>query len=188
MGSGEWVLLLAVALFLMLLAYAYNALARMRNVVRGAWSDIDVQLKRRADLVPNLVETAKGYAGFEQTVLQEVVRARSGASAGQMGPARRAAAEEELAARIERVIAVVEAYPELKSSAHFMRLQEELSETEDSIANARRYYNAAVRDFGTMLDSFPLGLVGLAFRFRKAEFFSVTDPVERRAPSARMDK
>lgn len=178
-----WILALAVFLALAM-ALGFNALARMRNVVRNAWSDIDVQLKRRADLVPNLVETTKAYAGFEKSVLEEVARARSDAERTALTPSARAKAEDDLGLRIERVIAVAEAYPELKASAQYLRLQQELTTTEGKIASARQYYNAAVRDYNTMLETFPLAIVGALFNFKKAEFFDVETPAERDAPSA----
>jgi LemA protein len=165
----------------------YNGLARMRNIVRNAWSDIDVQLRRRADLVPNLVETTKGYSGFERETLESVTRARTEAESGALSPSKRAEKEDALASRILTVLAVVEDYPELKASAQFLRLQEELSETETKIASARQYYNAAVRDYNTMIESFPSSLIAGLFVFRKSEFFSVDSEAERIAPSARMD-
>ncbi len=170
-----------------LLIWAYNALARMRNVVRNAWSDIDVQLKRRADLIPNIVETTKGYSGFERDTLEAVVRARTEAESGSHSPSERARKEDQLGQRVTQIIAVAEKYPELKASAQFLRLQEELAITENNIASARRYYNAATRDLNTMLDSFPLGWIGALFRFRKEEFFSVDTPDERESPSAKMN-
>lgn len=179
--------LIAVAAAVGALVWAYNSLARMRNIVRNAWADIDVQLKRRADLVPNLVETARGYSGFEREVLENVAAARSAAGASR-SPSERAEAEDKLGARIVQVLAVAEQYPELKSSVQFLRLQEELSGTENSIAYSRQYYNAAVRDYNTMLDQFPLGTIGAAFGFRRVEHFSVDEQSERAAPSARMEE
>ena len=173
-----------VVIILSLLVWSYNSLAKMGNVVRSAWSDIDVQLKRRANLVPNLVETAQGFSGFEQSVLVEVTRARSETTVQDLSPAARAGTERKLSERITRLLAVVEQYPELKSSAHYLRLQNELSDTENKIANARRYYNAAVRDYNTLVESFPTGTVGAAFAFQIAEFFELEDEEERSVPSA----
>lgn len=181
-----WIIIVAAALTA-LLVWGFNSLARMRNVVRNAWSDIDVQLNRRADLIPNLVETTKGYSGFERETLESVMRARNEIISHDHTPAQRADKEQQLIERVTQIVAVAENYPELKASAQYMRLQQELSETETNIANARRYYNAAVRDMNTMLDSFPLGMIGFAFGFRKSEFFSVDSPEERDAPSAKMD-
>ncbi|MEW5883688.1 MAG: LemA family protein [Armatimonadota bacterium] len=182
-------LLIAVAAaFVIALVALYNRLANMRNIVRAAWSDVDVQLKRRAELIPNLVETAKGYSGFEQQTLESVTLARAGVSANDMSPQERASAEAELGARLQRMLAVVENYPELKASAQFLRLQEELSATETNIANARRYYNAAVRDYNTLVESFPSALVAAIFAYRKAEFFELDSPDEAVAPNARMSQ
>ncbi|MGI8924292.1 MAG: LemA family protein [Fimbriimonadales bacterium] len=177
--------LILVVAALAILIWGFNSLTTMRNVVRNAWADIDVQLKRRAELVPNLVETTKGYSGFEREVLEDVTRARAQAADSGLGPAKRAAAEEQLASRVTQILAVVESYPELKASAHFMRLQEELSETESKLASSRQYYNAAVRDFNTMQDSFPLNTISSVFGFKRSEFFSVDEESERVAPAAR---
>lgn len=181
-----YILLAVVAALLVILVFGFNSLARMLNVVKNAWADIDVQLKRRADLVPNLVETTKGYSGFEQKVLEEVTEARSRVGNSSLPPSERANAENALAGRIVQVLAVAEQYPELKSSAHFMRLQEELSTTENKLASARQYYNAAVRDYNTMLGTFPLGLLAAIFQFRQREFFTVDEESERETPSARI--
>lgn len=177
------IIVIAAALVIGLVVL-YNRLANLRNVVRAAWSDVDVQLKRRAELIPNLVETAKGYSGFEQQTLESVTRARTAASAGEMTPKQRASAEAELGERLQRMLAVVENYPELKASAQFLRLQEELSATETNIANARRYYNAAVRDYNTLVESFPSAILANLFGYRKAEFFELDSPAEADAPSA----
>lgn len=181
-------LIVVCAVIVIALVALYNRLANLRNIVRAAWSDVDVQLKRRAELIPNLVETAKGYSGFEQRVLESVTRARTAVSSTTMSPQERASAEAELGSRLNHLLAVVESYPELKASAQFLRLQEELSSTETNIANARRYYNAAVRDFNTMIESFPSGIVALIFGYRKAEFFELNAADEAAAPSASMDR
>jgi LemA protein len=176
-----------IALVLVAAVLGFNSLARIRNVVRSAWADIDVQLKRRADLVPNLVETAKGYSGFERAVLEEVTEARSRVSNEGLSPAARADAEGALADRITRVIAIAESYPELKASANFIRLQDELSNTENKLASARQYYNAAVRDLNTMTETFPLRIIAGLFGFKRAEFFNVDNAEDREAPSARIE-
>lgn len=164
----------------------YNALARMRALVKNAWADIDVMLKRRAELVPNLVETAKGYSGFERSVLEEVAAARSRAVNPSLGAGERAKAESELSNRILQINAIAENYPELKSSSHFMQLQEELSTTENKIANARQYYNAAVRDYNTMISTFPLALISGMLGYKQAEHFTIDEQSDREAPSARI--
>ncbi|GIV01194.1 MAG: membrane protein [Fimbriimonadales bacterium] len=182
-----WVVLIGVVV-LGLVVYFYNSLAKMRNVVRSAWSDVDVQLKRRADLIPNLVETAKGYAGYEQETLESVVAARNRVASGDLSPAERAREETQLASRLSGLLAVVEQYPELKASAQFLRLQEELSQTENNIANARRYYNAAVRDYNTMIESFPTNLFAAVFGFGKQEYFELDSPEEGRPVKADLDR
>lgn len=163
-------------------AAVYNSLARMRNTVRTAWSDIDVYLKRRADLIPALVETTKGYSGFERDTLEAVTRMRSGAADSSLPPGERAKAVEDLESRLISILAVAEQYPELKASANFLKLQQELTDTESLLANARRYYNAAVRDYNTLIHSFPSGLVAAIGGFRPAEFFSIEDDAERHTP------
>ncbi len=166
---------LALVVLLALLLWGYNTLTRMRNLVRTAWSDIDVYLRRRADLIPNLVNVARGYSGFERRVLQEVTEARSAVLRGELSPQERASREKALETRITELIAIAENYPELKASVHFANLQTALSETENLIANARRYYNAAVRDYNTLTESFPTNLVAVLFGFKKAQFYAVHD-------------
>jgi LemA protein len=181
-------LFVAIAIITALIIWGFNIIVRAKNIVRTAWSDIDVQLKRRSDLIPNLVESTKGYAGFERETLESVVRARSAIESSSLSPSERASKEGQLAERVATIVAVAEKYPELKASTQFMKLQEELSRTESDIANARRYYNAATRDLNTLLDSFPIGLLGKLLGFRKEEFFSIDNSEERDAPSARLDQ
>ena len=180
----NWLTIIVLLVVVILLAWAFNAFVRMRNIVRTAWSDIDVQLKRRADLIPNIVEATKGYAAHESRVFKETTEARANATNPALSPAQRAAAESEFSQRIGTLLAVAENYPDLKASAQFLRLQAELTETEGKIADARRYYNAAVRDYNTMLESFPLGLMGKATGFKKSEFFSADGDSDRAAPRA----
>lgn len=175
---------IAIAAVVILAILGYNSLAKMRNVVANAWSDIDVYLKRRADLIPNLVDTTKAYSGFERDTLESVTRARSDALAAGASPNARAEAESALASRIHQLIAVAENYPELKASAQYLRLQEELGEAEDKISYARQYYNAAVRDFNTSIDRFPQSMLAAAFGFKRAEFFALDEPDQREAPKA----
>lgn len=160
-------------------AWCYNSLLRGRNYVKAGWADVDVYLKRRAELIPNLVETTKGYSGFERDVLENVAKARSTANVGD-----RAEVEEAIAGRVVQLIAVAEQYPELKASTNFIQLQEELSETENKIASARQYYNGAVRDYNTLVESFPTTLFAKAFGFQHAEFFSIDTLSERSTPKA----
>jgi LemA protein len=159
----------------------YNKLVRLRNTVKSSWSDIDVQLKKRYDLVPNLVETVKGYAAHERTVFEKVTEARSVAMRA-TSPAAKARAENMLGETLKSLFAVAEAYPELKANANFMQLQTQLKELEDNIEYARRYYNAVVRDFNILIESFPSNIVASQFRFEKEEFFELEAPEVERKP------
>lgn len=163
----------------------FNTLVSMRNRMRGAWSDVDALLKRRADLIPNLVAAVAGYTDHEKRTLDGVTAARASAAfAGGSAerPATRASAEDLLTARIGQLFAVVENYPDLKADQTFLELQRELTETEDDIAKARRYYNAVVRDYNTLRQTFPNSLVAGPFRFEPGVFFELTDPDERERP------
>jgi len=159
----------------------YNGLVRRKNVVAEAWSGIETQLKRRADLIPNLVETVKGYATHERTTFDELARLRS-RGAGQADIAQRAQTEQAITAAIGKVMAVAEAYPELKASANFQSLQSDLGVIEDQIQMARRYYNGAVRDFNVMIEQFPSNLIANFGSFKPAQFFQIDDPADRAAP------
>jgi LemA protein len=166
-----WILLGVVALLVVLLVLGYNRLVRLRNEVDTGWANIDVQLQRRTDLIPNLVEAVKAYAAHERGVFEEVTRARAALQqAGSPGSA--AEANEGLTAALGRLFAVAEAYPELKASENFLRLQEDLTDTEDKISAARRYYNATVMRYNTAVQSFPWLLFAGPFGFRDREFFS----------------
>ncbi len=158
----------------------YNALVKLRVQVDGAWADIDVQLKRRHDLVPNLVETVKGYASHEKGTFEAVVAARSRAMAAQ-GPADRAAAENALTSTLKSLFALAEAYPQLRASENFSSLQAQLGQLEDALQNARRYYNAVVRDLNTRIHQFPSNIIARAGGFREREFFEI-DEGERAVP------
>ncbi|HSE27502.1 MAG TPA: LemA family protein [Gemmatimonadales bacterium] len=172
------VLLAVVAGFLIL---TWNALTRLRQLARNAWADIDVQLKRRHDLVPNLVATVQGHAGYERKTLEAVVEARNRATAA-AGPAAAGPAEGALAAQVGRLLAIAEAYPDLKAAGSFLELQRGLVEIEDHIQNARRYYNAVVRDLNTKIEVFPSNLVAGLLGFRKEEFFGLEDRAEAAVP------
>lgn len=166
-------------------AWTFNRLVGLRNRLRAAWGDIDALLKRRADLIPNLVAAVRGYAGHEERTLTRVVEARAAVESAGGGPedaARRAEAENALGRRLARLLAIVEQYPELKASANFLRLQAELTDTENDLAHARRYYNAVVRDFETTRETFPNLLIAGPLGFRPAEYFELEDLAERRAP------
>ena len=163
----------------------YNRLVRLRNGSENAWSDIDVQLKRRHDLVPNLVETVKGYAAHEQTTLNKVVEARNRAALGSGGPENRAAAEGELSRTLSSLFALAESYPQLKANENFLSLQGDLGTIENAIQNARRYYNAVVRDLNTACETFPSNLIAQTFGFSKKEYFELDSGAERSVPSVR---
>lgn len=173
-------IIVVVALFVVGI---YNRLVSNNIKVDAAWSDIDVQLKRRYDLIGNLVETVKGYAAHEKSVFEEVTKARSVAM-GAGGPAARAEAETSLTATLKTLFAVAENYPELKANQNFLSLQDDLEETENKIESSRRYYNGTVRDFNTIREVFPNTLVTALFsgKFPKREMFEVERPGEREAP------
>ena len=159
----------------------YNRLVRLRNQSESAWADIDVQLKRRYDLIPNLVETVKGYASHESETLEAVITARNRAMQA-TGPADQAQAENMLTGTLKSLFALSEAYPQLRAVEGFTSLQGSLEAIERDVQNARRYYNAVVRDFNTATEQFPSNLVANAFRFERQEFFELTDEAAREAP------
>jgi LemA protein len=173
--------LIVVALLVVVFVVIYNGLVRLRVQCDNAWSDIDVQLKRRYDLIPNLVETVKGYAAHEKTTLEGVVAARNQAMTAQ-GPAAKAGAETALTAALRQVFALAEAYPQLRAVESFNQLQQTLNQIEDSIQNARRYYNAVVRDFNTKIAQFPSNVIAGMFNFKSREFFEISAPAEREVP------
>lgn len=160
----------------------YNSLVKLRTQTQGAWADIDVQLKRRWDLIPNLVETVKGYASHEKDTLEAVINARNRAMSA-TGPADKAQAENMLTGALKSLFALSEAYPDLKAVEGFTQLQGTLDEIEGAVQSARRYYNAVVRDYNTKVEQFPSVLVANAFRFQKEEFFELDDEAQREAPS-----
>ncbi len=177
-----WILLAIVVVIAIWLIGTYNGLITLKNQTDEAWSDIDVQLKRRYDLIPNLVATVKGYASHESGVFEKVAEARA-AAMGAKGPHDKAVAENALAGTLKSLFAVAEAYPELKASENFTKLQDELSETENTVQAARRFYNGNVRDFNTKLQVFPTNLVGNMLGFTKREFFELGSEAERAAPA-----
>jgi LemA protein len=168
---------LAVVLFVGL----YNGLVRLRNQVKNAWSQIDVQLKRRHDLIPNLVETAKGYMKHERETLERITEARSRAM-GARSMGERARAEEDLGRALNQFLLVVENYPDLKANQNFLALQEELTSTENRIAFARQAYNDAVMTYNNKIQMFPSNLMANLFNFRGEEFFEIEEAAEREAP------
>jgi LemA protein len=174
-----WLILVAIAI-VGAVWLLYNQLVKLKVQSDAAWSDIDVQLKRRHDLVPNLVETVKGYATHEKGTLEAVVDARSRAMSAQ-GPADRASAENVLTGTLKSLFALAESYPQLRAAENFGQLQAQLSTIEDAIQNARRYYNAVVRDLNTKVMQFPSNLIARNFGFSEREFFEM-DEAERSVP------
>jgi len=177
-------LVVLVGLFFM---GAYNKLVSLKNKVMESWSGIDVQLKRRYDLIPNIVNTVKGYAAHESGTLEKVIQARNQAmSAGNSGNiGDRIQAENALSGTLRSLFALSESYPDLKANTNFLSLQNTLSEIEESLANARRYYNALVRDNNTYVESFPSNLIANAFQFGKFDFFELESDAERATPEVK---
>ncbi len=167
-----------VVLFLLWLWMAYNGLIRLKNQTDEAWSDIDVQLKRRYDLIPNLVETVKGYATHEREAFENVTKARS-AAMGAATPAAKGQAENMLSGALKTIFALAEAYPDLKANQNFAKLQDELSDTENKIQAARRFYNGNVRDLNTRVESFPTNMFAKQLGFSQREFFEVGNEAEK---------
>lgn len=176
-----WVLLVLLILVVVGVVAVYNRLVRLRVQCDNAWADIDVQLKRRHDLIPNIVQTVKGYAAHERDTLEEVVAARNQAMAAE-GPAAQAEAEGMLTNALKSLFALSEDYPDLKAAENFRQLQSTLSEIESALQNARRYYNAVVRDFNTKVQQFPSNLVAGTFGFETREFFALAEESERAVP------
>ncbi|MCR6704592.1 MAG: LemA family protein [Cellulomonas sp.] len=186
MPAGAIVAIVVVVLVVIVLLWAiaqYNALVRLRNLVQESWRQIDVELHRRHDLIPNLVETVKGYAQHERAVFDEVTRARAAAAGAGASVAEQAAQENQLTQALGRLFAVAENYPVLRASENFQQLQNELSTTEDRIAAARRFYNANVRSLNTKIETFPTNVIAGMFHFERAEYFEVEDPQVRQAPT-----
>jgi LemA protein len=176
-----WLLLGVLVLLVFLLVGLYNSLVRLNVQCDNAWADIDVQLKRRYDLVPNLVESVKGYAAHEKGTLEAVINARNRAMSA-TGPADKAQAEDVLSGALKSLFALAEAYPQLRAVESFTSLQSSLSEIEDTVQNARRYYNAVVRDLNIKIQQFPTNMAAGMLGFRTREFFELTAATEREAP------
>jgi len=175
------VILIILAVLVIATIAIYNRLVRLRHTVRSSWSDIDVQCKKRYDLVPNLVETVKGYASHEKAVFERVTQARTMAMQAN-SPAEMAKAENMIRDTLKSLFAVAESYPELKASANFTQLQSQLQELENSIEYARRYYNAVVRDYNILIESFPSNLIARQFAFRQEQLFQLEAPEAERKP------
>ena len=173
-----WVLIVLLAVILLIVfggIASYNRFVSQRNLVRDAWANIDTELRRRYDLIPNLVETVKGYASHEREVFENVTKARAMATAATGSPAEQAAAEGPLVAALRQLFAVAENYPDLKANQNFLALQSELSNTEDRLQTARRFYNSNVRDYNRRVQSFPSNLVASSFGFKEEQFFEVDE-------------
>lgn len=182
-----WILLALLAGIVLLVIGIYNTLVRLKVQSDNAWADIDVQLKRRYDLLPNLVETVKGYAGHEKETFEAVITARNRAMAATT-PSTKAEAEGLLAQSLKSLFALAEAYPQLRAVESFTQLQNSLTQIEEAVQNARRYYNAVVRDLNTKIQEFPSNLIANFFRFTPREFFEITDAAERAVPKVRFEQ
>ena len=181
-----WIFLAVIGLLVVGVVLAYNSLVRLRVRSENAWADIDVQLRRRHDLIPNLVETVQGYAEHEQETFESVVQARNQAVDAE-GPAEQARAETGLTKALRQLFALAEDYPELRAVESFTRLQESLNRIESAIQDARRYYNAVVRDYNTRVQQFPTNMIANAFGFHEREFFEVEDEDVRAVPEVDFD-
>jgi len=170
-----------LALIFLWLIFTFNGLIRKDNRLKEAWADIEVQLKRRYDLIPNLVEIVKGYASHERQTFEKVIAARSQAMAS-TNPKEKLEAENALSQTLKSLFALAENYPDLKANQNFLELQRELTDTEDKIQAARRFYNANVRDYNIFIQSFPNNLVAPIFGFRRKELFEIEEPAEKEAP------
>jgi len=171
-----WIVLLALILLVVFGGIAsYNRFVSQRNLVRDAWANIDTELRRRYDLIPNLVETVKGYASHEREVFENVTKARAMATAATGSPAEQAAAEGPFVAALRQLFAVAENYPDLKANQNFLALQAELSNTEDRLQTARRFYNSNVRDYNRRVQSFPSNVIARSFGFTEEQFFEVDE-------------
>jgi len=178
-----WILLAIVVAFVLWLVLGYNGLVRLVNQTKEAWADIDVQLKRRYDLIPNLVEAVKGYATHESGVFEKVTEARANALNAQ-GPVEKGQAEDALSGALKSVFAVAEAYPQLRAVESFTSLQTELADTENKIQAARRFYNGNVRDLNTKVETFPSNIIAGIFKFAKQEFFQLDEGSVAKEPVA----
>jgi len=177
-----WIVLGVVALVVIFGILSYNRFVSGRQLIKDSWANIDTELRRRYDLIPNLVETVKGYAAHERGVFEEVTRARAAAVSATGSPAEQAAAEGPFVAALRQLFAVAENYPELKANQNFLALQTELSNTEDRLQTARRFYNANVREFNQRVQSFPSNVVARSFGFKEEQFFEVDETLREAGP------
>ncbi|HOA89039.1 MAG TPA: LemA family protein [Propioniciclava tarda] len=191
MQAIGWILLILVILVVAAVLWAvgaYNGFIKQRNLIQESWRQVDVELNRRYELIPNLVETVRAYAAHERNTLEEVTRLRNQAAAlaqsagGGSATTQRAEVESALSGAVHNLLVSVEAYPELRSNQNFLELQRELTDTEDRIAAGRRFYNANVRNYNTRVESIPSNIIANSFKFEKAAYFEVNDPAVRKAP------
>lgn len=174
-----------VVVIIVWVAVAYNTLVRLRNHCTESWADIDTELKRRYDLIPNLVATVKGYASYEKDVFERVTTARAAALANHGSPSEQARDENALVGGLRQLVAVAEKYPDLKANQNYLELQRELANTEERIQRARRFYNANVRDLNTRIEVVPSNVIASSFGFAKREYFEI-DSVERAVPDVKL--
>src|SRR5215213_5888749 len=187
MGLVGWIIVAAIVLLLLYVIGVYNRLVRLRALVREGFSGITVQLRRRADLIPNLVETVQGYATHEREVFEEVTRARA-ATVNAGGVEATAQADAQMTGLLGRLFAVAEAYPELKANTNFLQLQDQLANVEGELQSSRRYYNATVRDLNSEIQSFPAVLVAKPLGFGEEPFYNDGDPAIQSAPKVSFDR
>jgi len=180
--AGIWILIAVIVLVVVGAIVSYNRFVSQKNLIRDAWANIDTELRRRYDLIPNLVETVKGYASHEREVFENVTKARAMATAATGSPAEQAAAEGPFVAALRQLFAVAENYPELKANQNFLALQQELSNTEDRLQTARRFYNANVRDYNRRVQSFPSNVIANSFHFAPEQFFEVDETLREAGP------
>ena len=181
-----WIVLVIILVVAGYAVVVYNNLVRQRQLSKEGWSGIDVQLKRRTDLIPNLLEAVKGYMAHERGTLEAVVAARAAATAGaNASPEERAKLEGTLSGALGKLFALAEAYPDLKASANFQQFQGELANTENEIQLSRRYYNGTARDLNTAVESFPSNILANAFHFEKVQFFELDNPADRAVPTVK---
>ena len=189
MAVWAWVIIGIVVVLILWFVFIFNGLVRLRNQVKNAWAQIDVQLKRRHDLIPNLVETVKGYKDFERSTLEAVTKARNVAqqAIGQ-GVGAQAKAEGELSGALTRLLAVVERYPDLKANQNFLALQEQLTSTENKISFSRQFYNDSVLNYNNKTQMFPSNIVAAMTGFKQGEFFQVEKAEEREVPKVSFEQ
>jgi LemA protein len=177
-----WIVLGVLALIAILGVVSYNRFVSQRQLIKDSWANIDTELRRRYDLIPNLVETVRGYASHERTVFENVTRARAAAASATGSPAEQAAAEGPFVAALRQLFAVVENYPDLKANTNFLALQQELANTEDRLQTSRRFYNANVRQFNERVGQFPSMIIANLFKFEEEEFFEIEEALREAGP------